>query len=58
MLGMAITAGQNTRLYGGAPQPIDGLLPATLTAMFPDNYLYASRRMACESMPAPRSGLQ
>jgi hypothetical protein len=67
-----VTAGHNTRLYGGVPQPIDDLLPTTLVwyttacqaseaytalaGVFPDNKLYASRSTTCESVPAPHSG--
>lgn len=67
-----VTAGHNTRLYGGIPQPIDDLLPTTfvwyttacqaseayvaLAGLFPDNKLYASRSTTCESLPAPHSG--
>jgi tetratricopeptide (TPR) repeat protein len=66
-----VTAGHNTRLYGGVPQPIDDLLPTTLVwyttacqaseayralaSLFPDNKLYASRSTTCESLPAPHS---
>ena len=68
-----VTAGHNTRLYGGTPQPIDDLLPttlvwyttacqaseaySTLAELFPDNKLYASRSRTCESLPAPHSGM-
>jgi tetratricopeptide (TPR) repeat protein len=64
-----VTAGHNTRLYGGVPQPIDDLLPTTLVwyttacqastaytalaGLFPENKLYASRSRTCESLPAP-----
>jgi tetratricopeptide (TPR) repeat protein len=67
-----VTAGHNTRLYGGVPQPIDDLLPTTLVwyttacqaseaykalaGLLPDNKLYASRSTTCESVPAPHSG--
>jgi tetratricopeptide (TPR) repeat protein len=66
-----VTAGHNTRLYGGMPQPIDDLLPTTLVwyttacqaseayrtlaGLFPDNKVYASRSRTCESLPAPHS---
>lgn len=69
-----VTAGHNTRLYGGVPQPIDDLLPTTLVwfttgcqaseaytalaRLFPDNKLYASRSATCESLPAPHSGMR
>jgi len=65
------TAGHNTRLYGGIPQPIDDLLPATLVwyttacqaseayaalaGLYPDNKLYTTRSRTCESLPAPHS---
>jgi len=64
-----VTAGHNTRLYRGVPQPIDDLLPTTLVwyttacqasaaytalaGLFPDNKVYASRSRTCESLPAP-----
>ncbi len=64
-----VTAGHNTRLYGGAPQPIDDLLPTTLVwyaspceaseayavlaSLFPENDLYRTRRTTCESLPDP-----
>jgi len=64
-----VTAGHNTRLYGGVPQPIDDLLPTTLVwyttacqaseayaalaGLFPDNPMYASRSATCESLPSP-----
>jgi tetratricopeptide (TPR) repeat protein len=66
-----VTAAHNNRLYGGAPQTIDDLLPTTLVwyaspceaseayaalaALFPDNKLYVSRSRTCESLPAPHS---
>jgi tetratricopeptide (TPR) repeat protein len=69
-----VTAGHNTRLYGGVPQPIDDLLPTTLVwyttacqasaaytalaELMPDNKLYASRSRTCESLPAPHSGMR
>ena len=67
------TAGHNMRLYGGAPQPIDGLLPATLSwytapcqaseaysvlaRLYPDNRLYTARARTCENLPAPHGGM-
>jgi tetratricopeptide (TPR) repeat protein len=68
-----VTAGHNTRLYGGTPQPIDDLLPTTLVwytmaceaseaysalaSLFPEKKLYASRKATCENLPSPHSGL-
>jgi len=67
-----VTAGHNTRIYGGVPQPIDDLLPTTLVwfttaceaseaytalaGLAPGNKTYASRSATCESLPAPHSG--
>jgi tetratricopeptide (TPR) repeat protein len=64
-----VTAGHNTRLYGGTPQPIDDLLPTTLVwftspceaseayqllaSLFPENRLYRTRSTTCESLPDP-----
>jgi tetratricopeptide (TPR) repeat protein len=64
-----VTAGHNTRLYGGTPQPIDDLLPTTLVwytspceaseayrllaTLFPENRLYRTRSTTCESLPDP-----
>jgi tetratricopeptide (TPR) repeat protein len=68
-----VTAGHNTRLYGGAPQPIDDLLPTTLVwyaspceaseaytllaSLFPENDLYRTRSTTCESLPDPHSAM-
>jgi tetratricopeptide (TPR) repeat protein len=68
-----VTAAHNNRLYGGAPQTIDDLLPTTLVwyaspceasaaytalaEMVPKNELYVSRSRTCESLPAPHSGM-
>jgi tetratricopeptide (TPR) repeat protein len=67
-----VTAAHNNRLYIGTPQTIDDLLPTTLVwyigpceasaaygqlaEMMPENKLYASRRLTCETLPAPHSG--
>jgi tetratricopeptide (TPR) repeat protein len=64
-----VTAGHNTRLYSGTPQPIDDLLPTTLVwytspceaseayqllaTLFPENHLYRTRSTTCESLPDP-----
>ena len=64
-----VTAAHNNRLYGGIPQPIDDLLPTTLvwytspceaseayralSALFPDNQMYAARSKTCEDLPDP-----
>jgi tetratricopeptide (TPR) repeat protein len=64
-----VTAGHNTRLYGGISQPIDDLLPTTLvwytspceaseayralSELFPDNKMYAARSRTCEDLPDP-----
>jgi tetratricopeptide (TPR) repeat protein len=64
-----VTAAHNNRLYGGIPQSIDDLLPTTLvwytspceaseayralSALFPDNKMYAARRRTCEDLPDP-----
>jgi tetratricopeptide (TPR) repeat protein len=64
-----VTAAHNNRLYRGAPQQIDDLLPTTLvwyatpceasaaysalSEIAPGNRLYASRRETCEQLPAP-----
>jgi len=66
---MPVTAGHNSRLYGGVPQPIDDLLPTTLVwyaspceaseayallaSLFPENQLYRTRSTTCESLPDP-----
>ena len=64
-----VTAAHNNRLYGGIPQPIDDLLPTTLvwytspceaseayralSALFPENKMYAARSRTCEDLPDP-----
>ncbi len=67
-----VTAGHNTRLYGGVPQPIDDLLPTTLvwyttgcqaseayaalSGLAPENKVYGGRARTCESLPGPHGG--
>jgi len=67
------TAGRNTRLYGGQPQPIDDLLPPTLfryttpcvaseaykllARLYPNDKVAASRVQTCEGLLPPHSAM-